>query len=113
MKKAFCEPKNTGFCPPISVASAFTFGLDPVNSIGEFTISRSSENGGDIVFKNRSELEACFADESLHPGDLKAAATTLMVSTLEKLAGGIKADHDATKAAKTLKAMEKKLTKKK
>jgi hypothetical protein len=36
-----------------------------------------------------------------------------MVSTLEKLAGGIKADHDATKAAKTLKAMEKKLTKKK
>jgi tyrosyl-tRNA synthetase len=113
MKKAFCEPKNVSFCPPISVASAIAFGLDPVNSIGELTISRSSENGGEIVFKNRSELEASFADESLHPGDLKAAATTLMVSTLEKLSSEIKADSDATKAAKTLKAMEKKLAKKK
>jgi tyrosyl-tRNA synthetase len=113
MKKAFCEPKNVGFCPPVSVASAFAFGLDPVHSIGELTISRSSENGGNIVFTRRSELEASFADESLHPGDLKAAASTLMVSTLEKLAGGIKADSEATKAAKTLKAMEKKLAKKK
>lgn len=113
MKKAFCEPKNISFCPPINVASVFAFGVDPVTNVGEFTIPRSSENGGDVVFKNRSELEASFADESLHPGDLKAAATNLMVSTLEKLAGGIKADGDATKAAKTLKAMEKKLAKKK
>lgn len=116
MKKAFCEPKNISFCPPISVASAFAFGLlpvDPVNSTGELTISRSPENGGNVVFKSRAELEASFADESLHPGDLKAAATTLMVSTLEKLAAGIKADGDSTKAAKTLKATAKKLAKKK
>jgi hypothetical protein len=113
MKKAFCEPKNIGFCPPISVASAFAFGLDPANSTGELKISRSPDNGGDVVFKNRSELEASFADESLHPGDLKTAATTLMVATLEKLASGIKANGDATKAAKTLKAAAKKLAKKK
>lgn len=113
MKKAFCEPKNISFCPPINVASAFAFGLDPVNSTGELTISRSPENGGNVVFKSRSELEANFADESLHPGDLKAAATMLMVSTLEKLAAGIKADGDSTKAAKTLKATAKKLAKKK
>ncbi|KAL3941430.1 MAG: hypothetical protein SGARI_000605 [Bacillariaceae sp.] len=113
MKKAFCEPKNVTFCPPISVGSAFAFGFDPVNSTGELTISRSEENGGNITFKNRGEIEACFADESLHPGDLKAASTALMVATLEKLAAGIKADGDATKAAKTLKATAKKLAKKK
>jgi hypothetical protein len=36
-----------------------------------------------------------------------------MLATLEKLAAGIKADSDATKAAKTLKATQKKLAKKK
>jgi tyrosyl-tRNA synthetase len=113
MKKAFCEPKNITFCPPISVGSAFAFGFDPVNSTGELTISRSAENGGNVTFKHRAEVEASFADESLHPGDLKAASTAVMVATLEKLAAGIKADGDATKAAKTLKAAAKKLAKKK
>eukprot|EP00537_Pseudo-nitzschia_pungens_P004470 CAMPEP_0172366344 /NCGR_PEP_ID=MMETSP1060-20121228/14775_1 /TAXON_ID=37318 /ORGANISM="Pseudo-nitzschia pungens, Strain cf. cingulata" /LENGTH=769 /DNA_ID=CAMNT_0013090159 /DNA_START=64 /DNA_END=2373 /DNA_ORIENTATION=+ len=112
MKKAFCEPKNIEFCPPINVAAAFAFGLE-ADSSGEMTISRSPENGGDAVFKNRSELEAAFADESLHPGDLKAFASATMVSTLDKLSSAIKADGDATKAGKTLKALAKKLAKKK
>lgn len=112
MKKAFCEPKNIEFCPPISIASAFSFGLE-TDSTGEMTISRSPDNGGDVVFKNRSELEATFAGDSLHPGDLKAFAATLMVTTLEKLSKAIKADSEATKASKTLKATQKKLAKKK
>lgn len=112
MKKAFCEPKNIGYCPPINVASAFAFGLE-TDSVGEMIISRTPENGGDAVFKNRSELEAAFADESLHPGDLKAFASSTMVATLEKLSAAIKADGDSTKAGKTLKAMAKKLAKQK
>ena len=112
MKKAFCEPKNIDFCPPISVASAFAFGLE-ADSTGEMVITRSPENGGDAVFKSRSELEAAFADESLHPGDLKAFASATMVATLDKLSKAIKADGDSTKAGKTLKAMAKKLAKQK
>lgn len=112
MKKAFCEPKNIEYCPPICVASAFAFGLE-ADSTGEMIISRSPENGGDAVFKNRAELEAAFADGSLHPGDLKAFASATMVATLDKLAKAIKADSDSTKAGKTLKAMAKKLAKKK
>jgi len=112
MKKAFCEPKNIEFCPPISIASAFSFGLE-TDSTGEMTIARTPDNGGDVVFKNRSELEAIFAGDSLHPGDLKAFAATLMVTTLEKLSKAIKADSEATKASKTLKATQKKLAKKK
>ena len=112
MKKAFCEPKNITFCPPIALASAFAFGFTE-DATGELKISRSPENGGDVVFTKRAEIEASFADESLHPGDLKAAASALMVSTLEKLSGAIKADGDATKAGKSLKALAKKLAKKK
>jgi tyrosyl-tRNA synthetase len=112
MKKAFCEPKNIEYCPPISVASAFCFGFQP-DATGELTIKRSPDNGGDAVFKNRAELEASFADENLHPGDLKASAQHFMMETLEQLAGAIKADGDATKASKSLKALAKKLAKSK
>jgi hypothetical protein len=112
MKKAFCEPKNVEFCPPIAIVSALAFGLEP-DSKGAVTVSRTPENGGDVTFTTRSELEASFADEALHPGDLKTAATVLIVEALEKLAAGIKADGDATKASKTLKATLKKLAKKK
>jgi tyrosyl-tRNA synthetase len=112
MKKAFCEPKNIEFCPPIALASAFAFGLSS-SSVGggELTIQRPPENGGDVVFTKRAEVEASFADESLHPGDLKAAASLLMVAILEKLSAGIKADSEATKASKALKALQKKLAK--
>jgi tyrosyl-tRNA synthetase len=112
MKKAFCEPKNIAFCPPIAVASVLAFGMEP-DSIGELTIPRSAENGGDVTFTNRTELEASFADESLHPGDLKAASTKLIVASLEGVAGEIKNDGDSAKAAKTLKALQKKMAKKK
>jgi hypothetical protein len=114
MKKAFCEPGNVKFCPPISVASAFSFGLTEVSE-GELKISRSEENGGEATFKNRADLEAAFVqgEHVLHPGDLKEAVIPIVVGTLEKLSAAIKADSDATKACKTLKALAKKLAKKK
>ena len=110
MKKAFCEPKNIRFCPPISLASAFTF--DFADSDGKLTIKRSADNGGDVVFETKSDLEASFTDESLHPGDLKAATSQIMVAILDKISAGIKGDSEATKASKALKAIAKKLSKK-
>merc|ERR1711935_1055570 len=41
MKKAFCEPGNIKFCPPIVLSMA----LGPP----EVVIKRSSENGGDVT----------------------------------------------------------------
>jgi tyrosyl-tRNA synthetase len=87
---------------------------DPSNywiSEGALRVQRSAENGGDQVFQAPSELEKEFADGTLHPGDLKAASTDLMFGVLEKLAAGIKADAEATKAAKTMKAFQKKMAK--
>lgn len=108
MKKAFCEPGNVKFCPPISLASVFAIGA---GNQGSLTVNRSPENGGDREYKSIAELEKDFADGSLHPGDLKAATTHVMVALLEKLAAGIKADQTAVKATKDLKAFQKKLSK--
>ena len=103
MKKAFCEPGNVAFCPPIALASVLAFDL-----AGEsFTLKRSEANGGDITFTNYDELSKSFADGSLHPGDLKTGASALIFELLEKLAKAMK-EGDVTKAAKGLKALNKK-----
>lgn len=114
MKKAFCEPKNIDFCPPIAMVSVFGFGLGaPGSTTSTFTIPRTAENGGDVTFTSRSDLETSFANEDLHPGDLKTATMGLIMDVLERVSSAIKADGEATKASKTLKATQKKLAKKK
>jgi tyrosyl-tRNA synthetase len=112
MKKAFCEPGNVDYCPPISVVSAFYFGFSK-DSTGELVIRRSDENGGDVTYKTMSEVEVDFASGALHPGDLKEAATSKIMELLEKLAVAMKANGEASKAGKTLKACAKKMSKKK
>jgi len=105
MKKAFCEPGNIEFCPPIVVSFAF--------SGGEIKVSRSEENGGDITYTNQTDVENDFKSGALHPGDLKAAAFSIMTGTLTKISDALKKDPNATKGAKALKAQEKKMAKKK
>lgn len=115
MKKAFCEPGNIAFCPPISVATALCFGVGDSIGACEFVIPRSVENGGDVVYRNRDELEAAFSrgEQVLHPGDLKGAVTTVVVATLEKLSQDLKADGECVKASKILKTIAKRVMKSK
>jgi len=105
MKKAFCEPGNIKFCPPIVLSMA----LGP----SEVVIKRSPENGGDVIFRSQLEMETSFENGSLHPGDLKSTACAIMVELLEQVSKAIKEDKVVTKASKTLKAFEKKMSKKK
>lgn len=110
MKKAFCEPGNTSFCPPISLACTFGLGAGDEDGI---LIARSEANGGNITLKSVEEMTAAYADGSLHPGDLKAASSIIMVKVLEKMSAALKADKDVVKNVKALKAMEKKMAKQK
>lgn len=111
MKKAFCEPQNINFCPPIAVASVFAINNNG-NHKDTLKVQRSAENGGNREYSSKEDLEKEFADGSLHPGDLKAAVTTVIVDVLTKLSNELKKDAAASKAAKELKAFEKKHKKK-
>mmetsp|Transcript_22558 Transcript_22558/g.34094 ORF Transcript_22558/g.34094 Transcript_22558/m.34094 type:complete len:723 (+) Transcript_22558:85-2253(+) len=106
MKKAFCEPGNIAFCPPIAIASAFS-------PDGDFVVSRSPENGGDIKYRNREEIENDFKSGALHPGDLKAATATIMIRTLENISNGLAGSEASSKGLKALKAFKKKMAKRK
>jgi len=118
MKKAFCEPGNIDFCPPIALLTYFG-GLDSGSSgsgsgAGKgVTISRSPENGGDVTYTSKSQVEADFESGALHPGDLKGCTSTIMVEVLTKTSEAIKKDGSAAKGVKALKAWEKKMSKQK
>mmetsp|Transcript_22662 Transcript_22662/g.29060 ORF Transcript_22662/g.29060 Transcript_22662/m.29060 type:complete len:241 (-) Transcript_22662:125-847(-) len=111
MKKAFCEPGNVDFCPPIELLAYF--GGMATGGGGGVTISRSEENGGNVTYTAKEDLLKDFASGALHPGDLKGAVSAIMVEVLTKLSAGIKADGAAAKGVKALKAFEKKMAKQK
>jgi len=126
MKKSFCEPGNVEYCPPMTLAwilhefvaeksmaaegETTTVG---VGGEGNIVVKRSVDNGGDVVYHQKGPMVVDFAEGSLHPGDLKATAAAIAVKILEKVSSGIKADPNAAKAAKVLKAFEKKMAKNK
>eukprot|EP00584_Thalassiosira_punctigera_P004969 CAMPEP_0172531454 /NCGR_PEP_ID=MMETSP1067-20121228/4857_1 /TAXON_ID=265564 ORGANISM="Thalassiosira punctigera, Strain Tpunct2005C2" /NCGR_SAMPLE_ID=MMETSP1067 /ASSEMBLY_ACC=CAM_ASM_000444 /LENGTH=831 /DNA_ID=CAMNT_0013315837 /DNA_START=20 /DNA_END=2515 /DNA_ORIENTATION=- len=111
VKKAFCEPGNASFCPPIELLAYFGR-LDGTGGDG-VTISRSEENGGDVTYAAKGALLEDFARGALHPGDLKGAVSAAMVEVLTRTSAAIKGDADAAKGVKALKAYEKKMAKQK
>jgi hypothetical protein len=50
-----------------------------------FSISRAEKFGGDIHFKSYEDIEAAYAIEELHPGDLKVGVTDALVAMLKPI----------------------------
>ena len=108
-KKSFCEPGNIDFCPPIELLTYFS-GLD---SGKEVTIERSAENGGNITFSSKSDLQKKFESGLLHPGDLKGVVSSIMLEVLTSVSEAMKKDSEASNGTKVLKAFAKKMAKQK
>lgn len=71
LKKAFCEPGNITDNGILAFAKHVIF---PLFKDGEsFNVSRTAAFGGDISFSKYEDLEAAFANQEIHPGDLKNA----------------------------------------
>ncbi len=106
MKKAFCEPGNLAFCPPIALASFFALQHGP----GVVAITRTQENGGDVTYQTAAAIAADFASGALHPGDLKEFAGKTMSDVLQRITDATK-DKDVANSKKTLQAFAKKQSK--
>mmetsp|Transcript_51903 Transcript_51903/g.123538 ORF Transcript_51903/g.123538 Transcript_51903/m.123538 type:complete len:744 (+) Transcript_51903:84-2315(+) len=101
IKRAFCQPANVEFCPPITVVQAL------LPHAGEVLVSRKPDNGGDVVYKEVDSLHADFAGEKLHPGDLKPAVGRLVNSVLEAFRPILSKVDTLKKAQKELEAFVK------
>jgi tyrosyl-tRNA synthetase len=103
LKKAFCEPMNVTFCPPISLAQWLL-------ATGPITISRKEENGGNKTYSALSDLKSDFASGALHPGDLKTNVNKAVVEALKPVREVFK-EAALKKAQKDLETFAKKAAK--
>ncbi len=106
MKRAFCEPGNLAFCPPIALASFFALQHGP----GVVAITRTAENGGDVTYHTADAIAADFASGALHPGDLKEFAGKTMSDVLQRITDVTK-DKEVANSKKALQAFAKKQSK--
>lgn len=105
IKRAFCEPKNVDFNPPLDMADfLLTKGI-----VETIVVRRKPENGGDYTYSDMERLKRDFVDESLHPGDLKPAIVDALNATLIKvMVESVSQCHQSKSALATLKAFAKK-----
>jgi tyrosyl-tRNA synthetase len=107
VKKAFCEPSNVSFCPPIAwVGELLRFKED-------FVVARKPDNGGDKTYKTVAELQSDYASGALHPGDLKPSLSKALNAFFEPTRTGLKTQDVLKKAQKDLEAFTKSQQKKK
>lgn len=59
-----------------------------------FSITRPEKFGGDIHFTSYEDLEAAYAKEEIHPGDLKAGVTDALIKLLEPIGKMFWADEE-------------------
>ncbi|XP_015835742.2 tyrosine--tRNA ligase, cytoplasmic [Tribolium castaneum] len=71
LKKAFCEPGNIENNGILSFAKHVIFPL--LKPEEKFVVPRKADYGGDINFESFKQLETAFANQEVHPGDLKAS----------------------------------------
>lgn len=68
LKKAFCEPGNIADNGLLSFVKYVLFSVYDGENV---VLHRNPENGGDVTYEKYETLERDFADEKLHPADLK------------------------------------------
>jgi len=109
MKKAFCEPGNTAFCPPLAVARELVLGCG-----ASLEVKRREEDGGDRAFgkADGGQLASEFAAGALHPGDLKPAVRDAAWGTLSRVRAAVAADKALAAAEKEVAKAAKKNKKK-
>jgi tyrosyl-tRNA synthetase len=106
VKKAFCEPGNTDFCPPL----AWIDELIPFTK--EFCITRKPDNGGDKAYASAGAASEDFASGALHPGDLKPALSKTINAFLGAVREELKGQEVLRKAQKDLQGLAKAAAKK-
>ena len=92
IKKAYGPPGIIEKNPILDYTKHLVFG-----KFDEFTVERSADNGGNVTYKSFKELEADYASEKLHPGDLKPALAKAINEMIEPVRQHFKNDKNARK----------------
>lgn len=99
LKRAFCEPGNVEFCPPIALAEELIMQYTPAATL---VVSRKPENGGDLSFSTSADLRRAFATGELHPGDLKPSVRDGVDAIIDRVRKALADDKSLKEAEKEL-----------
>jgi len=80
ISKAWCEEANTQNNPLLEVAKTIIF-----HEFNEMNFERPEKFGGNISYTNYSQLETDFAEDKLHPGDLKQTVGDYLVKIISPI----------------------------
>ena len=108
VKRAFCEPSNVAFCPPLTLSRRL---LLPYGA-ASLVLTRKPEDGGDVTFHDAAALEQAYASGGVHPGDLKPVVRDGTDALLQKVRKAIKADAKLGAAEKEVLKVAKRAAKK-
>jgi len=78
LQKAWCPPKQTSMNPMLEIVKHVIF-----HEMKEFIIERPEKYGGKITFGNYSEVEKEYAEENIHPQDLKNSVAVAISKIIE------------------------------
>lgn len=80
LSKAFCEPGNVDDNGVLPILERIIFPIFKV-----FDISRPEQYGGDVKYSNFDDVCKDFAEQKLHPGDLKKGVESKLNELLENI----------------------------
>mmetsp|Transcript_18149 Transcript_18149/g.30326 ORF Transcript_18149/g.30326 Transcript_18149/m.30326 type:complete len:888 (-) Transcript_18149:351-3014(-) len=108
LKRAFCEPGNVAFCPPLTLARRVVL---PLAADRQLHVNRKSEDGGNAVFIDADEMDKAFKEGALHPGDLKPAVRDAIDAILQGVRQAVQKDSALGQAQKDLEKVIKRSAK--
>ena len=80
ISKAWCEEANIENNPLLEVAKTIIF-----HEFNEMNVERPEKFGGNISYTDYNQLETDFAEEKLHPGDLKQTVGSYLVKIISPI----------------------------
>jgi len=102
IKRAFCRPGVIEVNPIIEYCQYIILPL-----IGQIEIKRKEEHGGDLIYTEVESLRRDFAEEKLHPGDLKPAVIGYINQLLDPVRRHFEENKEAKKLLKEVKKYRK------
>lgn len=98
IKAAFCPELNIEDNPVLEYVRFLVF-----PKLGQLSVTRTPENGGDKTYESIEELESDFSTGALHPGDLKPAVSKAINAMLQPVRDHFKNDPNAKKLLEQVK----------
>lgn len=101
IRGAFCPPKQVTGNPILEYARYII-----IPSLGQLTITRSAEHGGDVTYQTWDKLGQDFESGALHPLDLKAAVARDLETLIRPVREHFEKDPEAKRLYEEVKSFQ-------